>query len=142
MGNVLNQMSNQCCEKAKVYGFELVLDLKNCNPSAFNRKSLDSYFTELCDLISMEKAEVYFWDDLGVPPDEQQTEAHTKGTSGVCFILTSSIVIHTLDILRTVYVNIFSCKSFDSNLTTEFTKEWFQGEILNSTFFERYYTGE
>ena len=141
MENMPIQANNQRCDKAKVYGFELILDLKNCNPSLFNRKSLDSYFSELCDLISMEKAEVYFWDDVGVPPDEQQTEPHTKGTSAVCFILTSSIVIHTLDLLKSIYVNIFSCKNFDPDVAAEFTKDWFQGEILNSTFFERYYTG-
>lgn len=123
---------------ASVYGFELVLDLKECDPSLFSRKSLDSYFTKLCVLISMEKAEVHFWDDVGVEPEEQQTSPRTKGTSAVCFILTSSIVIHTLDILRTVYVNIFSCKEFDPDVAMEFTKDWFGGEIENSTFIKRY----
>lgn len=142
MGNISKFAGNQSLGLAKVYGFELMLDLKNCNTSLFNRNSLDNYFDELCNLISMEKAEVHFWDDVGVPLSEQQTDPHTKGTSAVCFILTSSIVIHTLDILKTVYVNIFSCKTFDPNVTTKFTKNWFQGEILNSTFFERYYPGE
>ena len=58
----------------------------------------------------MEKCEVHFWDDVGVPLEEQQTLPNTKGTSAVCFILTSTIVVHTLDLLRAVYVNIFSCK--------------------------------
>lgn len=119
------------------YGHELVLDLHDCDLSTFNRKSIDQFFTELCELIEMEKCEVHFWDDVGVPPDEQQTEPHTKGTSAVCFILTSTIVIHTLDMLGTVYVNIFSCKSFDPDLAAEFTKDWFKGDILNSTFIER-----
>lgn len=123
---------------ASVYGFELVLDLKECDPSLFSRKSLDSYFTKLCVLISMEKAEVHFWDDVGVEPEEQQTSPRTKGTSAVCFILTSSIVIHTLDILRTVYVNIFSCKEYDPDVAMEFTRDWFGGEIENSTFIKRY----
>ena len=123
---------------ASVYGFELILDLKKCDPSLFNRKSLDSYFSQLCVLISMEKAEVHFWDDVGVDPAEQQTNPRTKGTSAVCFILTSSIVIHTLDILRSVFVNIFSCKEFDPDVAMNFTKDWFGGEIENSTFVKRY----
>ncbi len=86
----------------------------------------------------MEKAEVHFWDDVGVEPEEQQTSPRTKGTSAVCFILTSSIVIHTLDILRTVYVNIFSCKEYDPDVAMEFTRDWFGGEIENSTFIKRY----
>jgi S-adenosylmethionine/arginine decarboxylase-like enzyme len=80
---------------------------------------------------------VHFWDDVGVPMDEQQTDPQTKGTSAVCFILTSTIVIHTLDLLKTVYVNIFSCKEYDPDVAAEFTKNWFKGEIKNSTFIDR-----
>ncbi len=119
------------------YGYELVLDLHNCDPSTFNRKSIDRFFTELCAVIEMEKCEVHFWDDVGVPPEEQQTEPHTKGTSAVCFILTSTIVIHTLDLLEAVYVNIFSCKDFDAGAAASFSTEWFKGEIVNSRVVER-----
>jgi len=119
------------------YGYELVLDLYNCNPALFTRKSIDDYFTKLCDVIDMEKCEVHFWDDVGVPIDEQQTNPQTKGTSAVCFILTSTIVIHTLDLLETVYVNIFSCKVYDPEVAANFTKSWFKGEIKNSTFIAR-----
>lgn len=119
------------------YGFELVLDLHECDPDTFNRPSLDQYFTELCDLIDMERCVVHFWDDVGVAPEEQQTDPHTKGTSAVCFILTSSIVVHTLDLLGAVYVNIFSCKDFDPEVAASFTKDWFKGEIRKSTAIDR-----
>ena len=119
------------------YGYELVLDLHDCNPEKFNRSDIDRYFRELCRRISMEKCEVHFWDDVGVPPDERQTLPHTKGTSAVCFILTSTIVVHTLDILKAVYVNIFSCKAFDPDLAAGFTKEWFEAASCDSTFIER-----
>jgi len=119
------------------YGYELALDLHDCDPSTFNRTCIDQFFTELCDLIDMEKCEVHFWDDVDVPPEEQQTEPHTKGTSAVCFILTSTIVIHTLDLQEKVFVNIFSCKEYDPDAAAEFTQKWFCGEIRNSTFIER-----
>ena len=122
---------------SKPYGCELILDLQNCNPSAFNRKSLDSFFTELCELIEMKRCEVHFWDDVGVPPEEQQTEPHTKGTSAVCFILTSTIVVHTLDLLKAVYVNIFSCKNFDPKAAEEFTKKWFGAKEGSARFIDR-----
>ena len=121
----------------KNYGYELVLDVHACDPSTFTRDSIDRFFSELCELIDMKKCEVYFWDDVGVPVEEQQTDPHTKGTSAVCFILTSTIVIHTLDLLEVVYVNIFSCKPFDPEQASEFTKDWYKGEIRNSTFIER-----
>ena len=88
----------------QVYGFELVLDLHGCDAELFNRGYIDKFFTDICDLIEMEKCEVHFWDDVDVPKEEQQTLAHTKGTSAVCFILTSTIVIHTLDLLGAIYV--------------------------------------
>ncbi len=119
------------------YGSELVLDLHGCNPEKFNRPDIDAYFTELCRRIDMEKCEVHFWDDEGLPPEECQTLPHTKGTSAVCFILTSSIVIHTLDILEAVYVNIFSCKAFDQDMAADFSKEWFEAASCSSTFIQR-----
>jgi len=119
------------------YGYELILDLKDCDPNTFTRESLDEYFTTLCSAIDMERCEVHFWDDVGVPIDEQQTEPHAKGTSAVCFILTSTIVIHTLELLNAVYVNIFSCKAYDQKVAETISNEWFGGRIARSTFVER-----
>ena len=119
------------------YGYELIMDLHGCDDGKFNRQSLDSFFTQLCDLISMKRCEVHFWDDVGVEPEEQQTEPHTKGTSAVCFILTSTIVVHTLDLMNSVYVNIFSCKEFDPDKAEDFTKKWFGAQKCSSHFINR-----
>ena len=108
-----------------VYGVELILDLHECDASKFTRQSIESFFEELCELIDMERCDLHFWDDVGVPVDEQQTDPKTKGTSAVQFILTSTIVIHTLDLMRVAYVNIFSCKNFDTDEAAEFTAKWF-----------------
>ena len=119
------------------YGIELILDMHECDANTFTRKSIGKYFDELCELIAMEKCEVHFWDDVGVPQEECQTSPHTKGTSAVCFILTSTIVVHTLDELKAVYVNIFSCKEYDPEVATEFTKKWFAANTCNPTFITR-----
>ena len=119
------------------YGFELVLDLHSCDATTFNRSSLSEYFSTLCDQIDMELCEVHFWDDVGVAPEEHQALPHTKGTSAVCFILTSSIVVHTLDLLGAVYVNIFSCKEFDREAAEQFTRKWFRGTTVKAVFVER-----
>lgn len=121
----------------KPYGYELIMDLHECDVSKFNRTSLDEYFEKLCKAIDMRKCERYFWDDVGLPEEEKQTSPHTKGTSAVQFILTSSIVIHTLDLLKAVYVNIFSCKEFDEKVAEEITKEWFGANGCRSRFIER-----
>ena len=119
------------------YGKELIIDLHDCDVSTFNRKSLDAYFEKLCKAIKMQKCERYFWDDVGVPEEERQTKPHLKGTSAIQFILTSNITIHTLDILKKVYINIFSCTNFDADIAAEFSRKWFEGRIVNKQVIRR-----
>ena len=107
------------------YGMELVLDLHDCDPDTFTREAIELYFSDLCKLIDMEPCALHFWDDRDVPEAERQTNPKTKGISAVQFILTSSIVIHTLDLLRAVYLNIFSCKPFDSDAAAKFSANAF-----------------
>ena len=120
-----------------IYGYELILDLHGCDASTFNRKSLRAYFKKLCDAIDMQRCKLCFWDDIGVPEEERQTSPHTKGTSAVQFILTSNITIHTLDLMEAVYVNVYSCKSYDKDLAEKITKEWFKAKVCRSRFIER-----
>ncbi|MCP5003835.1 MAG: hypothetical protein GY941_07775 [Planctomycetes bacterium] len=119
------------------YGYELILDLHGCDPDTFNRAYIEDFFEKLCKKIDMTQCDLHFWDDVGVAPEEQQTSPHTKGTSAVQFILTSTIVIHTLDLLEKVFINIFSCKEFDPDIVKQFSSEWFKGTIVNNHFIER-----
>jgi S-adenosylmethionine/arginine decarboxylase-like enzyme len=119
------------------FGKEVILDLHSCDVTKFTRRSLQQYFDELCKLIDMVQCECHFWDDLDTPPGEEMTEPHTKGTSAVQFIVTSNITVHTLDILGHVYVNIFSCKDFDSEVAVNFTKKFFDGIVVNLHIMDR-----
>ncbi len=107
------------------YGKELVLDLSECDVSTFTRESIGEYFDELCFLIDMKAEDRHFWDDEGLPPEECQTNPKTCGISAVQFILTSTIVLHSLTKLRKVYINIFSCKEFNCDEARDFTIKWF-----------------
>lgn len=119
------------------YGKELILDLHNCDVRMFNRKHLKQYFKALCNEIDMQRCKLCWWDDLHTPETEKQTLPHTKGTSAVQFILTSNITIHTLELTKTVYVNIFSCKDFDSQKAELLTKKYFKGDIKQSLTIDR-----
>ncbi len=116
-----------------MYGKELILDLHGCNINTFNRKNIKTYFQQLCKLINMEACDLHFWDDENVPEEERQTDPNTIGTSAIQFIITSNIIIHTLDLLKKVFINIFSCKDFNSDLAASFTEDWFGGKIVNRT---------
>jgi len=91
----------------------------------------------LCDEIKMQREDLHFWDYDCVPESERPTEAHLLGVSAVQFISTSNIVIHTLELLKAVYVNIFSCKFYDKTIAEKITKDWFSAKECSSHFIER-----
>jgi len=119
------------------YGKELILDLHDCYAEHFTRRKIRNYFKEICRLIDMERCKLYWWDDLHTPEGEKETEPHLVGTSAVQFIKTSNITIHTLDLLKRVYLNIFSCKDFDESVIVNFTATYFEGRVIKQTVVER-----
>lgn len=121
----------------KIYGYELILDLHGCDVSKFTRRSIEEYMVTICEAIGMEREDLHFWDYEGLPEEEIPKDSHLLGTTAVQFITTSNIVIHTLDLLKAVYVNIFSCKKYDTELAEKITKEWFSAKDCRTHFIER-----
>ena len=115
----------------KNYGIELILDMHKCDTSTFTKENLSKYFIELCKLIDMKcHGEPLFWHDDSNRP-------HLRGISGIQFIETSNIVVHALELLETVFVNIFSCKEFDTKVAEDFTKKFFKAKEVSSRVIER-----
>lgn len=119
------------------FGKELILDLHNCDPNLFTRGAIKKFFLALCDVINMEACDVHFWDYTDDPESYDEAPEHLKGTSAIQFIQTSNITIHTLDELKAVYLNIFSCKDFSNKDAEYFCKVYFKGEVVKSTVIER-----
>lgn len=100
------------------YGLEMIIDLKGCDLSNLDREKLGKFFVELCDLIKMKRhGDPVFWEDTSDIP-------HLRGVSGFQFIETSNVVCHPLPMLNAVYLNIFSCKEFDTEEALNFCKEF------------------
>lgn len=116
----------------KDYGKELILDLHNCKPELFTRKHLKIFFKELCDVIDMERCKLTWWDDKYTLPWQKETEPHLVGTSAVQFIKTSNVTIHTLPLMKRVYINIFSCKYFDELVAKDYCRAYFYGKIIQA----------
>jgi len=121
----------------EAYGKELILDLSMCDISTFNRESIGNYLDALCELIDMQAEDRHFWDDEGLSEEECQTDPKTTGVSVVQFILTSTIVIHSLPKLGKIFINIFSCKDFDQEQACMFTVEWFGSQKFRRHVVER-----
>lgn len=106
----------------KKYGLEIIVDLHDCDISNFQKDRLDIFFRDLCILSDMTPVgNPHYWlEESNIP--------HLKGYSGVQFIKTSSIIIHTLDILKSAYINFFSCKDFDPEEVMQFILKHFDAK--------------
>jgi S-adenosylmethionine/arginine decarboxylase-like enzyme len=110
----------------KRYGIEIIVDLHDCDIKRFTKKSLDEFFLKLCELSDMTPVgKPKYWHELSNIP-------HLKGYSGIQFIKTSNILIHTLDITKDAYINFFSCKDFDPNEILDFIIEHFRANRVYS----------
>lgn len=108
-----------------MYGKELILDLYGCDVTKFTRQSIEEWLRQLCELIDMKRTDLHFWDYDGVPEAEiPYDQPHLMGRTAVQFIMTSNITTHTLEIGE-CYINLFSCKDYDSLAASSFTVKWF-----------------
>ncbi len=120
------------------YGWELILDLHDCDLEGVGREELKRYFDLLCsNYLKMEPCDLHFWDDEGVPEDEKQTDPKTKGISAVQFIITSNVTIHTLPELRKVFLNVFSCQEFPADRIAEYSRGFFGGKMAKLSYITR-----
>jgi len=119
------------------YGKELVIDLHDCDVTRFTRPALRVFFIDLCDLIDMRREDLHFWDEQEIPEEERLNDPKTSGISAIQFIITSNCTLHALDLLKRVYINIFSCKDFSSEDAEKFCADFFKGRVVNSVTIER-----
>lgn len=119
------------------YGKELILDLHDTEHAPYCRGYIRVFLRELCRAIDMEAEDLHFWDYEGAPEEYHAAPAHLKGTSAVQFIRTSNVTIHTLDEMRRVYLNVFSCKEFDCAVAKELALRHFGGQIVSCHVIER-----
>jgi len=119
------------------YGKELILDLHDCNPDKFTRHHINKFFKSLCKEIDMTPCKLCWWDFNGYKEDFDTAPPHLKGISAVQFISTSNITIHALHDLKAVYLNIFSCKDFDSLTAMIFCEEFFEGKEVRNLLRDR-----
>lgn len=108
------------------FGLEVVLDLYECNPKVIRSdKKLAEYTTRLCKLLKMKKFGKTLLPHFGY------NEAHTAGYSMLQFIETSSITGHFSELWNSAYINIFSCKDFDTEKAANFTVKFFGSKRFN-----------
>ncbi len=114
------------------FGWDLLLDLYECDAEKIkSREELERFVIEVCERLDMKR----FGDPLIQHFGYEKPE--TVGYSLVQLIETSAIVGHFSELKRAAYLDLFSCKPFDADDITEFTRNFFGAERVIQRLIER-----
>jgi S-adenosylmethionine/arginine decarboxylase-like enzyme len=114
------------------WGYHLILDCKNCDLEKIQSPDYIKDFVEtLVDKIEM----IPFGE-----PNIQHFATHNSDAAGfslVQLIETSSITGHFVDKSGDAYLDIFSCKKFDTKKVEELVKSFFNPKKISTTYLTR-----
>lgn len=118
-------------QKPVIFGWELILDLYDCNANIAEAETLRHYIELLCEMLHMKRFGPAMVKHFG------HNDKRTSGYTVVQLIETSSITGHFSDAYRTAHINIFSCREFDYERVLNFTMDYFDTKTRNYSFHER-----
>lgn len=101
----------------RYYGKHLILSAADCNDRLLELTTVRAFLVSLVDRIDMVA--------YGEAIVERFGAGIEVGISGVQLIETSAITIHTNDMARDMYLDVFSCKGFDESKVVEYVQELF-----------------
>jgi S-adenosylmethionine decarboxylase len=109
-------------QRADAWGLSSSIDIYDCDPELIKNADAIKYFVyELCDLIEMKRFGecnvVYFGENEKV-----------AGYSMTQLIETSLILAHFANESNTVYLDVFSCKSYQPEVVSTFAQKFFKGK--------------
>lgn len=112
------------------WGKLVTIDLYNCNKKYIRDKSkIKEFVTGLCKALKMKKS--------GPTRIKRFGKGDLKGYSVMQFISASSITIHFDEKENRAFIDIFSCKNFDSKIVEKFSKNFFQAQKSKTKIFLR-----
>jgi S-adenosylmethionine/arginine decarboxylase-like enzyme len=101
------------------WGQHTSMDIWYCNPETIrSAEKIKEYVVKLCDLIEMKR----FGEPVVIHFGEDDRVA---GYSMFQLIETSNIAGHFRNEVNSIYIDIFSCKSYDAEAAVKFTMEFF-----------------
>ena len=111
------------------WGWSTSLDIKNCNSKKIkDREAIKDYVYKLCDLIEMKRFGPCHIYKFGTD--------NKAGYSMLQLIETSNITGHFCDQDDSAYIDIFSCKPYNTIDMVDFTEKFFESD---STVFKTNY---
>jgi len=117
MKNVL-----QKTEEVAPWGVQTSVDIYGCNPEIIrDAEKIKRFVIQLCELIDMRR----FGECIVVHFGEDERVA---GYSMIQLIETSLISGHFANLTNAAYIDVFSCKPYDSEQVAQYAKNYFQGD--------------
>jgi len=122
---------NRKINSQSFWGLSAIIDLNNCDRSIITSpEKIKEYIMTLCSVIDMKPYGPTMIDKFGADSLE--------GYSAMQFIETSSIVLHCDDKKGSrVFIDIFSCKSFDAMIAANFSFKFFGADSIKLKVIER-----
>lgn len=105
------------------YGKHLILSARHCNENLLDTACIARFLRELVDRIDMVA--------YGEPLVARFGAGIEEGISGVQLIETSAIMVHTNDMARDLYLDVFSCKGYNENDVVSFVESQFGTQAIN-----------
>jgi S-adenosylmethionine/arginine decarboxylase-like enzyme len=113
--------------RGESYGQEAILDLHGVPKDKFDTDIVRTFAEKLCDEIGMKRGPRYVWGN-----DKSLGTMHNPKADGISciqFLYSSSILVHAIDELGKVFINVFSCQEFDSEKVRQFALATFGGRL-------------
>ena len=112
------------------WGYHLLLDCSGCNLEVKNEETIKNFSDELVKRIEMVP--------YGLPQIIRFGEGHLAGITLMQLIETSNINCHFCDEPASMYLDVFSCKSYDTNIVIDIVKKYFKPEKIRVNYITRH----
>jgi S-adenosylmethionine/arginine decarboxylase-like enzyme len=111
------------------YGKHTIIDCKRCDVDLLEIFIIKDFIRELVNAIGMIAHGSTVIDRFGSGED--------SGISACQLITTSSITIHTNDLHRDCYIDVFSCTDYSESIIIDMIKDYFDPAEINMTILLR-----
>jgi len=112
------------------WGYHSMLNVYKCCPVAIrNPENIKRFSNTLVRRIDMVP--------YGPPQVEMFGHGNKKGYTLVQLIETSNVTAHFVEETNDIYVDVFSCKHFDSNVVKDTIEEYFRSTNIDEMFLHR-----
>jgi len=109
------------------WGWHLSVDASHCNKDLIKcRDTIYRFTKQLVNDIDMEA--------YGEPEIVFFGNSDKSGFTMQQLISTSNICAHFVDEYKALFLDVFSCKPFETTIVVELVKKYFQAQHVNTTF--------